>query len=100
MNSLISDSHRLRLSTLLFSGTIGYDYRFKNNYSIGIQYFYLFPLVPASEGVDVLSAAGPSFNYYFSGYDTSGWMIGLDVLKGDSDNIVPVISVGYDFVRK
>ena len=101
MNSLIFDSHRLRISTLLLSGTLGYDYRFRNNYSIGVQYFYIVSLVPTSEGQDVVSAAGPSLNYYFNGYDKSGWMIGLDVLHGnETDRIVPFISVGYDFVRR
>lgn len=102
MNSLIFDAHRLRISTLLLSGTLGYDYRFRNNYSIGVQYFYIASLAPPGEGQAVLSGAGPSFNYYFNGYDKSGWMIGLDVLlQGNiNDRIVPFISVGYDFVRR
>jgi len=93
MNSLVVGSHKFRLSTIVLAfGTLGYDYRFKNSYSIGVQHFYALT-------DDYLGVNGANFNYYFNGYDAPGWMIGFDLLN-DGTATVPFFSIGYDFVRK
>jgi len=67
-----SNNAKFRLS-FGYSGTaIGYERFVSPNLSLGAQFF----------GNQYVSGGGLSANYYFSGRETSGWILGLDVYRG------------------